>query len=902
MSKAVWHTLSPEEAVHRLESDGGRGLSRVERGRRYGVYGPNRLEKGRRVSAWSLFWGQFKDTMVLVLLGATVVSYFLGEKGDALAILAIVLSNAFLGFFQEQRAETSLSLLEKLAAPAATVLQEGRELKLEAEKLVPGDVVLLEAGDRVPADLRLLEAVNLRVEEAALTGESAGVEKAAAVTYAQGQILSERKNLLYLGTTVLRGRGRGLVVATGMQSVVGEIAGLIKGIVREPTPLQKRLDVLGKYLVAGCLGVCGAVVALGVWRGEPPYKMFLTGVSLAVAAIPEGLPAVVTIALAVGVQRMLRRGAIVRRLPAVETLGLATCICADKTGTITQNQMTVREIWAGGRLFAVSGEGYRSRGDFTLNGKKVNVATAADLALTLEIGAACNNARLFKGKGGEWEVAGDPTEGALLVAADKGGVTPGGRRLAELAFEAERRRMAVAVRKPEGVFTMFKGAPDAIVALCDRIRVDGGVRPLAVADREGIMAHGDVMAGRAMRVLAMAHRPGGLDEGEGRLVFAGLVGMMDPPRPKVKEALRRCARAGIRAVMITGDHARTALAVAGAVGMTEGDPGGTGEGEVITGSELERMSDGELGERIGRVSVFARVSPAQKLRLVRLLKKRGQVVAMTGDGVNDAPAIKEADIGVAMGRSGTDVAREAAQLVLTDDDFATVVAAVEEGRGIYDNVRKFIRYLLSCNVGEILVMFLAVLGGLPLPLSPLQLLWVNLVTDGLPAIALGLDPVDREVMARPPRNPGDGVFAQGLWRRILSRGVLIGGGTVLLFAWSFLRTGDLPYARTVAFATLVASQLFHVFDCRSERRSILEVGFGGNPYLLGAVGISASLLLGAIYLPALQPLFRTVALSGGDWLRILGVSALGTLGIGAWRWWTARSEENRPAGGVVGKA
>ena len=891
-----WHEMDTRAAVIALGSDASSGLAPAEVERRRAAAGPNALATQAGPGWWAILLDQFKDFMVLVLLGATAVSYWLGEVTDALTIVAIVILNAVLGFFQEYRAERSLAALRRLAAPTARVRRGAAEALIAAAELVPGDLVLLEAGDRVPADCRLLLAAALAADESALTGESLPVAKDAAWQGAANTPLGDRRNCVYMGTVLTRGRAEAVVTATGMQTEMGAIAGLMQGVQQEQTPLQRRLEQLGRWLILACLGVCALVAVTGVLRGEPVHAMFLAGVSLAVAAVPEGLPAIVTVALALGVQRMIRRGAIVRRLQAVETLGCATVICSDKTGTLTKNEMMVRALYAGGRHFAVSGDGYRPLGEFNCDGEALRPLEDAALAQCLRSAALCSNARLVhhrgdrkrfarKGEGGgEWQVQGDPTEAALVVAAAKGGFTAdklaaGWERVSEVPFEAERRRMAVITRGREtgALAVHVKGAPDVLLERCTTYAVGGRQLPLDAAARRAILAAAEAMAGQALRVLAIAWcplpGPQPPDDPEAELVFLGLAGLIDPPRPEVRAAVATAAGAGVRTVMITGDHPATALAVARELGIA-------GPAAVaVTGAALEAMDDAALLETVATARVFARVSPAHKLRIVRALRQRGEVAAMTGDGVNDAPAVKEADIGIAMGRGGTDVTKEASAMVLADDNYATIVAAVHEGRAIYDNIRKFIRYLLSCNTGEVLTMFLAALIHLPLPLLPGQVLWVNLVTDGLPAMALGVDPAEPDLMQRPPRRASEGVFARRLGIKILGRGLLIGLGTLGVFLWG-LRTGNLAAARTMAFATLVLAQLLHAFDCRSEHRSIWEVSLWRNPYLTGAVALSTLMLLAAIYVPPLARAFQTVPLAPVQWLPVLVAASLGELFVG----------------------
>jgi Ca2+-transporting ATPase len=885
----IWHTLEDAEVCTLCRTDPEGGLGAAEAKRRQQEYGANELTEKKAVSPLVLFLGQFKDFMVLVLAGAAVLSGFLGEIADTVAILTIIVLNAVLGFIQEYRAEKSIAALKKMAAPTAKVIRDGAPGEVAARDLVPGDILLLEAGDRIPADARLLEANSLNVDESMLTGESTAVRKHALPLPGGDLSIGDRKNMIYMGTNVTDGRGRAAVVATGMKTEMGRIAGLIQAVKEEMTPLQKRLEQLGKLLVAGCILVCLVVVATGLLRGEPLMTMIMSGISLAVAAIPEGLPAIVTVALAVGVQRMIKRKALVRKLPAVETLGCTNVICSDKTGTLTENKMTVRKIYAGEVLYYVSGVGYVPEGTFTVGEDTVAPHEAEILMKTLEYGALCNNAALKadtissgEGKARQhWQILGDPTEGAIIVAAGKAGIRQDElkqrypRRL-EVPFDSTRKRMAVACADTDGTqIVCVKGAADIVLELCREIRTEAGVRLLTEADRQNILAANENMAREALRVLAVAGKrvselaPDTPPEAvESDLVFYGLVGMIDPPRLEVKKAVAKCQEAGIGVVMITGDHPTTAAAIAREVGLLR--EGGT----VLTGRELEQMPDGELQERVTRTSVFARVSPHHKLRIVKALEANGQVVAMTGDGVNDAPAVKEAGIGIAMGITGTDVTKEASSMVLLDDNFATIVAAVEEGRAIYANIRKFIRYLLSCNTGEVLTMFLAALLRLPLPLLPIQILWVNLVTDGLPAIALGVDPASHDIMMQPPRGSGESVFARGLSRKIIVRGVLISVATLGAFVWTLTATGEnLATARTVAFATLITAQLFHVFDCRSESQFIWQVGLFSNPYLVAAVVVSDVLLFAAVYVPFLQSVFNTVPLAIADWLLVILAAA-----------------------------
>ena len=891
--RKAWYQLTGKEALLALETDDSSGLEPREAQQRLVEIGPNQLEEKKTIHPITIFLTQFTDFMVLVLLGATVISFLLGEVSDAVTIVAIVIVNAILGFVQEYRAEQSLEALREMTAPTATVRRGGVVMEVAAAELVPGDIVYLEPGSRVAADVRILNSSDLQSDEAALTGESVPVRKRPEVIDEEAD-LADQSNMLFMGTLITSGRGRGVVISTGMATQMGQIAGLLQDAGPEATPLQHRLDNLGKLLVVVCLLICGVVVFTGIMRGEEPYRMFLAGVSLAVAAIPEGLPAIVTIALAIGVQRMIRRNAIVRKLPAVETLGCATVICADKTGTLTANEMTVTRIVTTTDTFEVSGQGYTSAGSIRdSRGRRVSERgpKGESLNLCLTASLLCNNAEMDPPRG-------DPTEIALLAAGAKRGLTRSNLeqtypRLREVPFQSERRRMSTIHEAGEGLplglvnpqsrVLVCKGAADTVLDLCSSIAMSkGGTAPLRFADRRRILETNETMGNQALRVLAVAVRqlpPGQLPQDpeqlERNLVFIGLIGMIDPPRPEARDAVRACRRAGIRPVMITGDHPSTAAAIAKSLGLLS-------EGEtVVTGREIENLDDRGLLRVVTTAKAFARVSPQHKLTIVKSLRRAGEIVAMTGDGVNDAPAVKEAHIGVAMGSTGTDVTKEAAAMVLTDDNFASIVAAVGEGRAIYDNIRKFIRYLLSCNVGEVLVMFLASLMGMPLPLLPIQILWVNLVTDGLPAMALGVDPADADVLERPPRAPGESIFARRLSIKILGRGTLIALATLAVFIWGLgVSDGDLVYARTLAFATLVMSQLFHVFDCRSERKSIYDLGLFANGYLVVAVIISALMLLAVVYIPALASVFKTVPLVSGDWLAVILASSLGQIVVG----------------------
>ncbi len=883
-----WHTLGIGDTVEKLQSNIESGLTDAEAKKREARVGQNRLAGVQVTSVWQMLLEQFKDFMVLVLIAATIISGLLGEYADALTILVIVILNAILGLVQEFKAEKSLEALKQMTSPEAKVIRRGVKKKIPALDLVPGDLVILDAGVRVPADMRIVEAMNLAIEESALTGESTPTVKSPS-TLKDGRLSpGDMGNMAFLGTLVTRGRGKGIVVATGMATEMGRIAGMIQEVEPEQTPLQKRLEQLGKGLVAFCLLVCTVVVVLGVARGASWQHMFMAGVSLAVAAVPEGLPAIVTISLALGVQRMIKRNAIIRKLQAVETLGCATIICSDKTGTLTENKMTVRKVLVGDRTAEVTGEGYSIKGDILFKGR----TNQKDVRLFAKVAALCNNATLARGgisiggffrsipqniRTGMWEITGDPTEGALLVMSAKAGawreqIERTQKRIWEIPFDSNRKRMTVIYKKNTGeTMAYVKGAPGVILNLCTHRLLNGMVVPLTREGKERLLDLNSKFAGEALRVLALAYRELASENHdrenvEEKLVFLGLAGMQDPPRKSAIKAVEICKRAGIKVVMITGDHQQTACAVARELGIMD-------DGEsVLTGGELDLLDEGKFEGLCENVAVYARVSPQHKLRIVRALKKCGHVVAMTGDGVNDAPAVKESDIGISMGITGTDVTKEASSIILVDDNFKTIVAAVEEGRGIYDNIRKFIRYLLACNVGEVLVMFLAVLLGFPLPLLPIQILWMNLVTDGLPAMALGVDPTDRDIMKRKPRDSSESIFAQGMGKNILLTGFVISLGTLMVFAMCYFAGYEIQRAQTMAFSTLVFTQLLYVFNCRSDHPIGVQEMLFTNGYLLLAVSASVILQLSVTYQPFLQGVFHTVPLTAGEWVIVLTVA------------------------------
>lgn len=876
-----WHEMRTEEVVEKINSNVKNGLSESEAKNRLLQFGTNELQEAERPNAFLVFLEQFKDFMVVVLLAATLISGLLGEYIDAVAIIAIVIINGVLGFFQERKAERSLQALKELSAPQVSVLRDKEWRKVASREIVAGDVVKFSSGDRIGADMRIVQASSLEIEESALTGESVPAVKRDTPVQGGDISIGDQENMAFMGTLVTRGSGMGIVVATGMNTAMGQIADLLQSAETTITPLQRKLEQLGKILIIVALFLTLLVVILGVIQGHNMYDMFLAGVSLAVAAIPEGLPAIVTVALSLGVQRMIKQKSIVRKLPAVETLGCASVICSDKTGTLTQNKMTVTHAWSGGNTWTVTGNGYDPAGEFIANDAK-DPTQNKSLQQLLTFGLICNHANILE-KNNQFVLDGDPTEGALAVAAMKAGYTKEGLLnefaiVKEYPFDSERKMMSMVVEDKQGkLFLITKGAPDVISGVSEFILWEGKKQLFTTKYESIVKDTVHVLASQALRNIAVAFKPlthyhhsMTEKEVEKELILIGIQGMIDPPRPEVKQAVKECKEAGIKTVMITGDHIVTAKAIAADIGIL---PMG---GKVLEGKELQKMTQEELEEMVDDVYVFARVSPQHKLSIVKALQKKGHIVAMTGDGVNDAPAIKASDIGIAMGITGTDVAKEASSLVLLDDNFATIKSAIKEGRNIYENIRKFIRYLLASNVGEILVMLFAMLLALPLPLVPIQILWVNLVTDGLPAMALGLDQAESNVMKRRPRHPKEGVFARGLWWKIISRGFLIGLVTLIAFIIVYKQHPDeLIYAQTVAFATLVMAQLIHVFDCRSER-SIFHRNPFQNLYLVGAVISSVILMLIVIYYPPLQTIFHTVSLAPEEWLLIMGLASLPT--------------------------
>jgi Ca2+-transporting ATPase len=938
-----WHALTPEQIIRQLATPPETGLTSEEAARRSEEYGPNQLAEIPGVTFWQMLLDQFNNFVVIMLIVAAVVSAILGDWIESAAIMTIVILNATLGVIQEQRAEQALAALKKLAAPDAKVIRDGERKSMPSAQLVPGDIVLLEAGNYVPADIRLLEAANLRVEEAALTGESVPVQKDANIHLNADIPLGDRKNTTFMGTLVSYGRGRGVVVSTGMRTQIGLIAEMLQAVENEPTPLQKRLDELGKVLGWATLAICGVVFVVAVLRftdfslitgtdggllvylksaKQEIIYMFMLAVGLAIAAVPEGLPAVVTISLALGMSQMVQRHALIRKLSSVETLGSTTVICSDKTGTLTQNEMTLTRIWVDNKYLSITGKGHTLRGEFQADGAAVALDKYPGVRTALWAGALNNDAELtISGSSDEeqtYRMTGDPTEGALIVAAAKAGALPrplnhAYPRVQEVPFDSERKRMITVhlIREstPEdfspfyqhetsGYVVAIKGAPDLVLELCSHYqRMDDTHTSLTEEQRMRILKANDQMTQDSLRVLGVAYRVSqsmpvieDLEKLEKGMIFVGLVGMIDPPRPEVMPALEKAGKAGIRTIMITGDYPNTARAIAEAIGLLKPNH------QILSAAELDSLSDEQLKQQVEYTDVFARVSPEHKLRIVEALREDGEVVAMTGDGVNDSPSIKRANIGIAMGISGTDVAKESADMVLTDDNYASIVSAVEQGRIIYDNIRKFVYFLLSSNVAEIMVIFLATLAGLPPPLTVIQLLWLNLLTDGAPALALAMEKGDPAIMQRPPRPPSEPIinktmkwgiiiqtiaqtsmvlaaFVMGLLWHLQAGAQVPPGENPLVYVLQHNWRGlDVQTAETMAFATLSLCELFRAYTCRSERISLFKQGVFSNKYMQYAVGASIGLLVLVVGLPFLQPIFNTHFPSPREWTVILTFS------------------------------
>jgi len=903
----IWHSLSREEVLDKLQSPLEKGLSTQEAAARKEKCGSNELQEGKKRTFLNMVFDQLNNFVIIMLIAAAIISAFLGEIVDASAIIAIVVLNTIMGVVQESRAEQALDALKKMAAPEAQVLRDGHRVSIPARDLVPGDIVFLEAGNFVPADLRLLEAVNLKIDEAALTGESVPVEKNATVLLGSDATLGDRINTAFSGTVVSYGRGKGIVISTGMNTQIGLIATMLQSVEEEQTPLQIKLDQLGKLLGYACLVISAIVFVSGWLQGGDPLEMFMVAVSLAIAAVPEGLPAVVTISLALGMHEMVKRHALIRRLASVETLGSATVICSDKTGTLTQNVMTVTEVWTDGKTVNITGTGYVPEGNFILDGKKIDLNEVPAVATTLWVGSVNNDSELegIEDENGKmnYRIVGDPTEGSILVAAAKAGVHAADLQKAypregEIPFDSTRKRMVTVhgikeslktanlpfngKEKQDSYVIAVKGAPDVVLKLCNRYqKADNTTAALDDAARNRILQANDGMTQKALRVLGMAYRvvsakPEEVDSDhlEKDLVFAGLVGMIDPAREEVKPALLKAIGAGIRTIMITGDYPNTAKAIAESIGLLR--PGH----RVVTGADIESLSNEQLQKEVKTIDVFARVSPEHKMRIVNALRANDETVAMTGDGVNDAPAIKTADIGVAMGITGTDVAKQTADMVLTDDNYASIVSAVEQGRIIYSNIRKFVYYLISCNIAEIFIIFLPTVLGKVLfpfasetmavssPLKPIQLLWLNLVTDGAPALALGTEKGDPDIMDQTPRPKKEPIVNRFMLFGIGIQTIFIAGATLLAYSLG-LRMGDQQTAETMAFVTLSLSELLRAYTARSERYPLLKMGVFKNKWMNYAVFASIALVMAVVYLPFLNAIFDTVPLTMVEWEEIL---------------------------------
>lgn len=875
-----WYRQSINNTIEKLSSNLDTGLSNNEAEERLKKYGLNELEEKGKSSIWSKIAAQFKDFLVLILIGASIISMAVGEVTDSIVIIAIVIINATLGIIQEGKAEKSLEALKKMASPNAKVIRGGEKSIVPANTLVPGDIVLIEAGDIIPADLRLLESSNLKIEEASLTGESVPVEKNAEAVLNEEVSLGDRENTAYMNTIVTYGRGKGIVVGTGESTEMGKIATMLQVFEDDTTPLQKKLDQLGKYLGLGCLVICGLVFLIGILQGREVLDMFMVAISLAVAAIPEGLPAIVTIVLALGMNKMVKKHAIVKKLSAVETLGSTTVICSDKTGTLTQNEMTVVKVFTGSNSIDITGKGYEPSGEFVLNNEKIEPLENSELKLLLSIANLCNDATLDYSQEDEiYKIIGDPTEGSLVTLAEKGGLkksvlNENYPRINEIPFDSDRKMMTTFHENfIDGKIVSFtKGAPDIVLSKCNNIYLNGKEEPLTEELKKTIMDTNSDFSKSALRVLAFGFKtydsmPNQVNSEtiEKNMTFVGLVGMIDPPRNEAIESIKTCKKAGIKTVMITGDYKETAFAIASDLGIAENMD------QVMVGEELNNISDEELKEKVKNIKVYARVSPQHKVRIVEALKSNGEITAMTGDGVNDAPALKKSDIGVSMGITGTDVAKNTAEVILTDDNFASIVSAVKEGRIIYSNIRKFVFFLLSCNIGEILIIFLSILFNLPIPLLPIQLLWLNLITDSFPALALGVEKGESDIMEISPRDPNEPILDKNMITGISVQSIAITLATMLAYLWGLKHygTNDLIIPRTIAFTTLISAELIRAFSSRSETHTLFEIGFFTNRTLIYAILVSFSLLLVVLYIPPIQKIFKTYPIGFKDWSIVL---------------------------------
>jgi Ca2+-transporting ATPase len=873
-----WYRRSPQEVADELNVKLSVGLSTGEARKRIEEYGPNELKEEQGKSLMSKIIAQFSDFLILILMSAALISVFVGETKDAIVIMSIVVVNAMLGLYQEGKAEKALESLKKMASPTAKVLRDGKTQEIPAAQLVPGDVVILETGDIIPADLRLVESSNLKIEEASLTGESVPSEKKASMELADVTPLGDRRNMAYMSTIVTYGRGNGVVVETGGSTEIGKIATMIQSIDEESTPLQKKLNQLGKILGITVILVCIAVFGIGLIQGRDLLEMFMIAISLAVAAIPEGLPAIVTIVLAIGMNKMVERNAIVKKLLAVETLGATSVICTDKTGTLTQNEMTVVKLFTNDRIVDVEGSGYEPEGKFLVEGNEIKIEELKGLNLLLTISALVNDAKLEE-KEDQFRIIGDPTEGALLTLSEKGGIdskTLNGKypRVKELPFDSERKMMTTfhEIAGKDEIVSFTKGAPDIIINRCNKILLGGDVIKLTDDVRKKLLDQNTAFSRDALRVLALAFREykkvpeePSSEEHENDMIFVGLTGMIDPPRPEARDAIAKCKNAGINTIMITGDYKETAFAIAKDLGLADK------EEQAMMGSKIDSMSDEELREVVKDTKVFARVSPEHKVRIVTALRANGDIAAMTGDGVNDAMAIKKADIGIAMGITGTDVAKNTADMILTDDNFASIVSAVEEGRIIFSNIKKFVYFLLSCNIGEILLVFISILLNLPVPLLAIQLLWLNLVTDSFPALALGVEKGEPDIMDIPPRDPDEAILDRRMLMGVSFQSLAVAGASLAAYLTALGAYGveNIVEVRTITFTTLILSELLRAYSSRSQKYTLFKIGIFSNKKMLLATAGAFLLLMAVLYIPFMNDIFYTFPLNGGDWTIVL---------------------------------
>ncbi|MDY0236003.1 MAG: cation-translocating P-type ATPase [Gudongella sp.] len=873
-----WYQKNSSEILEELKTHKEKGLAPEVANQRLEEYGPNELKEEAKKSFLSKVIAQFSDFLILILIGAAVVSIFVGETKDAIVIMSIVVINAMLGIYQEGRAEKALDALKKMSSPTANIIRGGKSEEIKASLLVPGDIVILEAGDIIPADLRLVESSNLKIEEASLTGESVPVEKEADFISEDEISLGDRINMAYMSTIVTYGRGLGVVTSTGGKTEIGKIASMIQSIEEESTPLQKKLNQLGKILGIATILISIAVFVIGMLQGREVLEMFMIAISLAVAAIPEGLPAIVTIVLAIGMNKMVERNAIVKKLLAVETLGSTSVICTDKTGTLTQNEMTVVNIYINNKVLDVTGKGYTPKGEFKIGEDTIDKDNVKGLNLFLTMAALVNDAKLEETEG-QYKIIGDPTEGALITLSAKAGFITKDLnikypRIKEIPFDSARKMMTTfhEASSQDEIVSVTKGAPDIIIERCNKILLEGNIVDFDEALKNKVLDQNDKFSKQALRVLAVSYKEydkvpknPSPETSEVDMIFVGLAGMIDPLRPEAKEAIALCKKAGINTIMITGDYKETAYAIAKDLGLAYD------ESQAMMGNRIDSMSDEELREVVKNTKVFARVSPEHKVRIVTALRDNGDVAAMTGDGVNDAMAIKKADIGISMGITGTDVAKNTADMILTDDNFASIVAAVEEGRIIFSNIKKFVYFLLSCNIGEIILVFTSILLNLPVPLLPIQLLWLNLITDSFPALALGVEKGEPDIMDHPPRDPKEAILDKRMLLGVSFQSLAVGGASLAayIYALRLYGTTNITEARTIVFTTLILSELFRAYSSRSQRFTLIKIGIFSNKSMLWATTGAFVLLLAVIYIPFMNGVFYTFPLGLVDWEIIL---------------------------------